>query len=93
MIRFEMRCQAKGHLFAQLYWTHADDESFSEEKSLQVRIEGTDGQWHEYRVQLDETAHLGRWHAGELIRQLRFDPLNVPSTIEIRGLQLCARTG
>ena len=93
LIRFEMRCQAKGHLFAQLYWTHADDESFSEEKSLQVRIEGTDGQWHEYRVQLDETAHLGRWHAGESIRQLRFDPLNVPSTIEIRGLQLCARTG
>ena len=89
VIRFEMRCEATGPLFAQLFWTHSTDESFSEEKSLQIRIEHQDGSWHEYVVHIDQTAARARWDDGDQIHHLRFDPLNAAGTIELRELQLC----
>ncbi|TMA54666.1 MAG: glycosyltransferase [Deltaproteobacteria bacterium] len=89
VIRFEMRCEARGSLFAQLFWTHSPEEHFSEEKSIQIRVEGHDGGWHEYVVHIDQTGARERWDDGEAIHHLRFDPLNASGTIELRELLLC----
>lgn len=89
VIRFRMRCRASGYVFAQLYWSHGTEEPFSEEKSVQVPLMATDDLWREYVVRIDETERSGVWDAGEAIHHLRFDPLNVAGTIELRDLFLC----
>jgi hypothetical protein len=88
VIRFDMRHEARGSLFAQLYWTHGNDESFSEEKSMHIPLEPGTGEWREYTVRIDD-GERARWDAGEAIHHLRFDPLNAPGTIELRDLELC----
>lgn len=90
-IRFRMRCQASGFLFAQLYWAHGAEEHFSETKSLQIPLQ-TDGEsWHEYVVRIDDADRRDLWDSGDVIHHLRFDPVNAPGTIALRELRLCSR--
>ncbi|TMB55814.1 MAG: methyltransferase domain-containing protein [Deltaproteobacteria bacterium] len=90
VIRFEMRYEVRGPLFAQLYWSHRTDESFSEAKSIRIPLNGQDGRWHEYTVFVDQSEQRGLWDAEAEIHHLRFDPVNAPGTIELRALRLCA---
>jgi hypothetical protein len=91
IVRFEMRTEAsRGHLYAQLFWVHAPEEGFSEEKSVHIPLDAADGGWHEYTLRVDDTDRGALWDAGETIRRLRFDPLNAPGVIELRDLRLCA---
>jgi GT2 family glycosyltransferase/glycosyltransferase involved in cell wall biosynthesis/SAM-dependent methyltransferase len=90
IVRFEMRTEARGHLYAQLFWAHAPEEGFSEEKSIHIPLDAADGAWHEYTLRVDDTDRGALWDAGEAIRRLRFDPLNAPGVIELRELRLCA---
>jgi GT2 family glycosyltransferase/2-polyprenyl-3-methyl-5-hydroxy-6-metoxy-1,4-benzoquinol methylase/glycosyltransferase involved in cell wall biosynthesis len=92
VIRFDMRHEARGSLFAQLYWTHGDDESFSEEKSMHIPLDSGTGEWREYMISIDDGERT-RWDAGEAIHHLRFDPLNAPGTIELRDLEFCDASG
>lgn len=89
VVRFRMRCRATGYVFAQLYWSHGAEEPFSEEKSVQVPLQATDDVWREYVVRIDDSERAPVWDAGELIHHLRFDPVNVAATIELRDLFLC----
>ena len=90
VIRFEMRCEVRGPLFARLYWSHRTDENFSEAKSIRIPLNGEDGRWHEYAVCVDQTEQRDLWDAEAEIHHLRFDPVNAPGTIELRALCLCA---
>jgi GT2 family glycosyltransferase/glycosyltransferase involved in cell wall biosynthesis len=89
VIRFDMRHEARGSLFAQLYWTHRNDECFSEEKSMHIPLQPGTGEWREYTIRIDDGERGARWDAGDAIHHLRFDPLNAPGTIELRDLELC----
>ncbi|MCW5893922.1 MAG: glycosyltransferase [bacterium] len=89
VIRFAMRCEARGDLFAQVFWSHGASEAFSEDKSLRIPIVAGDGQWHDYTVLIDESDRRAVWDAGEEIVHLRFDPLNAPGLVELGVLHLC----
>jgi hypothetical protein len=93
VIRFDMRHEARGSLFAQLYWTHGNDECFSEEKSMHIPLEPGTGEWREYTIRIDDGERGARWLAGDAIHHLRFDPLNTTGTIELRDLELCETSG
>lgn len=93
VIRFDMRCETDGPTFAQLYWSHRDGEHFSEAKSLRIPLAAGDGAWHEYTVLIDRSDSRDLWDAAEQIHALRFDPVNAPSTIELRDLRLCSAAG
>ena len=93
VIRFDMRHEARGSLFAQLYWTHGNDECFSEEKSMHIPLEPGTGEWREYTIRIDDGERGARWLAGDAIHHLRFDPLNTTGTIELRDLELCDAPG
>jgi GT2 family glycosyltransferase/glycosyltransferase involved in cell wall biosynthesis len=90
VIRFSMRYDARGATFAQLYWSHASDEAFSEDKSLCIPLVAGDGDWREYTVVIDQSDRRAVWDAGDEIRHLRFDPINARGTVELAELRLCA---
>jgi hypothetical protein len=90
VIRFEMRCRAPGARYAQLYWSHASEERFNEEKSLRIPIAANGEGWCDYTVCIDQTDRRALWDEGDEIRQLRLDPVDVRGTVQIRALRLCA---
>lgn len=89
LIRFELRHDAPGTPQAQVYWTHEPGEHFSEEKSLRIPLDPANGTWREYTIRIDDTDRVAQWDAGDVIRSVRFDPLNVPGVVEVRAIRLC----
>lgn len=87
-IRFRLRVEATGYLFAQVYWTHRPGDRFCEEKSVQIPLASRADEWRDYEIAIDATPRRAQWDAGEHINHLRFDPMNAPGTIDVTELRL-----
>ena len=87
-IRFRISRGMAGYAFSQIYWTHATEESFSEQKSAKIFLNSKTNVMEEYILDLS-SPNLSAWRAGERIFRLRFDPVNLPGVIEIGSLELC----
>jgi glycosyltransferase involved in cell wall biosynthesis len=88
VVRFSMRYDAPAATYARLYWSHAPDEAFSDDKCVCVPLVA--GGWHEYTVVIDQTERRGSWDAGAEIHRLRLDPIDAPRSVELDALRLCA---
>jgi hypothetical protein len=88
-IRFNLWCSHPGYSFSQIYWRHEGDESFSEEKSLTVEVNGRLGDWQEYVARLDRESHP-TWFDRKKIVALRFDPISHAGLFCVGHLDLCA---
>ena len=89
-IRFRLRRPTGGFAFSRLFWTHAPDEAFSEEKSVQIVLDAAAGERREYLVRLDSPGLAEKWIAGDQITRLRFDPINSPGPFELGPLEFCS---
>jgi hypothetical protein len=87
-VRFNVWCSHPGHTYAQLYWRHEGDPTFSEDKSLIVELNGHLGDWQEYVVRLDRKAHPS-WFSEKKLVALRFDPVNYAGLFCVGELALC----
>ncbi len=56
---------------------------------LRSPLPSDDDGWREYTILLDQVEERERWDAGARIEHLRFDPLNLPGTVELAELSLC----
>lgn len=87
-VRFRMRRESTQSAVAQLFWTHALDEDFSERKSTTVFLEPAAAGWSEYRFRLDRPLVRERWLEGDAIVRLRFDPADGAGRFELGDLLL-----
>ena len=83
-----MRRDTSEPAVAQLFWTYAPEEDFSEPRSTTVFVDPTAAGWREYRFRLDHPPVRQRWMDGETIARLRFDPVNVQGRLELESLIL-----
>jgi hypothetical protein len=88
-ILFELRHRPAGDGVAQIYWTHGEDESFSEEKSVRIPLAAT-GEWCQYTINLDHPSLRAQWRAGRMIRAIRFDPVDHRGFVELRTMRFLA---
>jgi hypothetical protein len=86
---FNLWCSQPTAAFAQLYWRHAGDASFSEEKSITIPLDARSGAWQEYVIRFDALERRETWIDGGEIVGLRFDPINLPGLIGLGELALC----
>jgi GT2 family glycosyltransferase/SAM-dependent methyltransferase len=90
-VRFLLRHAIEGDPgYAQLFWTHAETEEFSEEKSLRVPLGPGDSVWRFYEFRFDDAAVQRRWTMGA-IAKLRLDPMSTSGTFEIGRIELAWR--
>ncbi|HVU02375.1 MAG TPA: glycosyltransferase [Polyangiaceae bacterium] len=89
LVRFNLWCSTDRPAHAQLYFRHAGDEHFSEEKSFRTRLDGATGAWQEYLILVDSHERRALWYEGGPIVALRFDPIDVPGVIGLGELALC----
>jgi GT2 family glycosyltransferase/glycosyltransferase involved in cell wall biosynthesis len=87
---FNLWCSQPNTVFAQLYWQHKNDTSFSEEKSVTIPLDGRSGAWQEYVIRFDQFDRLETWVDGGEIVAMRFDPINLPGLIGLGDLNLCS---
>src|SRR5207248_1510396 len=87
-LRFSMRRRDRGFAQAQLFWTHDAGAGFSEALSATVELDGTPGEWREYRILLDAGDVRAAWWAGARIERLRFDPMSVPGVFDLGSIEL-----
>jgi hypothetical protein len=85
-IEFDLLCESTNERHAQLFWTHAEGESFSEEKSIRVPLTG-DGVWRTYSVDIVRSDKREAWSAGSQVRALRFDPMDGPGVVAVGTLR------
>jgi len=88
-VRFNLWCSHPSAAFAQLYWRHAGDPSFSEEKSITIPLDARAAAWQEYVVRFDALERSEAWRDGGQIVALRFDPINLPGLIGLGELAVC----
>jgi len=93
LARFDLWCSTRANVSAQLYWRHAGQARFTEERSVTIPLNGSAGEWMEYSARLDvgKTAHA--WLTGGPIVALRFDPVDVPGPLLVGVLSLCTLEG
>lgn len=85
-IRFRLKHHLERSAQAQLFWTHAAGEFFSERKSARVPL--TPGEWVQYAIHLDTPELKAVWEQGVEIRHVRFDPVDLPGAFEMGPLEL-----
>ncbi|MGA9526358.1 MAG: glycosyltransferase [Myxococcaceae bacterium] len=90
-LRFRLKHSLAQAPYAQLFWTHRQDEGYSERKSAKVRLVGLADQWCDYVLRLDAPETAAAWEEDRTVVGLRFDPLNVPGPFEVSWLQLILR--
>src|SRR5205823_4862949 len=86
-VRFRMRGQFPRSARAQLFWRHAGDGDFTEDKSITIALDESPD-WREYFVDLSNAGGLYAWQAGESVIQLRLDPTDGPGEFELGSLEL-----
>jgi glycosyltransferase involved in cell wall biosynthesis len=89
-VRFNLWCSHPGAAFAQLYWRHAGDPAFSEEKSITIPLDARSAAWQEYVGRFDALERREAWRGEGQIVALRFDPINLPGLIGLGELAVCA---
>jgi GT2 family glycosyltransferase/2-polyprenyl-3-methyl-5-hydroxy-6-metoxy-1,4-benzoquinol methylase/glycosyltransferase involved in cell wall biosynthesis len=87
-LRFALLRRDPGFAQAQLFWTHDPSAGFCEELSATIDLDGTPGEWREYRLRLDTSEFRSAWTAGARIARLRFDPTSAPGVFELGQLEL-----
>jgi len=92
-IRFRLRRASNGPAYAQLFWRHSDEESFSEDNSARVDLGASLDTWGEYSFRLDDPKVQPKWSKGEKIVELRFDPMNVAGEFEMGPLEMIRPSG
>ena len=86
-VRFRMRRGTRGTSVAQLFWAHAADEPFADQRSALAIVEPEPADWSEYVFRLDRAPLRERWLAGPTIARLRFDPANVAGPLWLESLE------
>lgn len=75
-----LRMRTSRNTVGAVYWTCGQSGHWGEDKVRPFPVTG-DGQWHEYRVQIETPGGL---------RELRIDPGTVPGVFEIASIRLTA---
>ncbi len=84
-LEFDMRVQADNpNLHGSIFWRVDGMEDFSPDLQATFNVRA-DGEFHRYLVDLSET---GRLAVGDRVVQLRLDPVDAPSYIEIQAVRL-----
>lgn len=75
-----LRMRTSTNTMGAVYWTCGQSQHWGEDKVRRFPVIG-DGQWHDYRVQIDTPGGL---------RELRIDPGTLPGLFEIASIRLTA---
>jgi hypothetical protein len=89
LVRFDLWCSSPRSVAAQLYWRHAGQDEFTEERSVSIPLDGRAADWLEYSARLDVGTAAEAWLTGGPIVALRFDPIDVPGPFLVGTLRLC----
>lgn len=85
-VRFRLKHDLEHYAQAQLFWTHATGESFTEVKSVRVPLQP--GKWVQYAIRTDSPELAAAWRDGNEIIHMRFDPVDMPGAFEMGPLEL-----
>jgi len=84
-LRLRIRCETTRRTRAQLFWTHQEDEGFSEQKSCHIPLSRTND-WQDVVLDFRNWSARSRWTSGPEVVSLRLDPLDCEGYFELQEL-------